>query len=448
MFLFHDIRFPENVSWGARGGPAFKTQIFESLQGYEKRNIEWAQPQMRFNVAYGIRTDIDMEIVLRFFTARQGMAHGFRYKNWSNYKVAPGATIAVADGVSTRLNIYKVYGPATNLMYKRLFKIVVGTVTGVKVNAVPVVEGVDFTIDYNSGEMIFTTVHASGFAVTVDTLEFDEPVRFDMDNIQSISDAWNSNSLSQVPLIGFRGVFTSGTAFSPGGTPSGTDSFFPFTTMLFGFDDTDGAVTTTDFSTLGQTVTFNGDAAITRSEFKYGLGSLSVGTGNITVPGAAMQLGKKPMTIELFARKPLTGANMQPMVSQWNETTDERGWTLRYNKVTEHIQFAISPDGVNEIILTSYPWDTVDPSFYNYITLDRLLNGWYVFRIDGEVFQTFRNQVPIFDSAAVVSVGGYEDTPAGVGSFQELIDSVRMTTGRVRHDTFEAITTPLPYAVA
>ncbi len=447
MLLFHDVRFPEDVSWGSRGGPQFKTNIFESLQGFEKRNIEWGQPQMKFNAAFGIRTDIQMERVLTFFNARQGMAHGFRYKNWSNYQITNGV-IAVTDGTNTRFGIYKTYGSEWSRMYKRLYKIVVGSVTNVQVLGLTLVEGVDFTIDYNAGEIIFVSTFPSGSVVTASTLEFDEPVRFDFDNIQVMLDAFNSNSLAQLPLIGFRGNFTAGTAFAPGGTPSGTDVFYGFTTLLLSFDDADGATTTTDFSAQAQPVSFTGTAAISRSDFTHGLGSLLPGTGGVNVPGAPLQLVDKPMTIEVFARKPQTGADMQPIVSQWDETNGQRGWTLRYNKVTEHIQFAVSGGGNDETLLMSYPWDPIDQTHFDYITVDRLPNGWYILRIEGEIVQTSRDLLTIHPSTAVASVGVYADTPAGVGAFQENIDAVRVTTGRVRHNNFDEITIPLPYNVA
>jgi uncharacterized protein (TIGR02217 family) len=447
MLLFHDVRFPEDVSWGSRGGPQFKTNIFESLQGYEKRNIEWGQPHMKFNAAFGIRTDVQMETVLAFFNARQGMAHGFRYKNWSNYQVTNGV-VAVTDGTNTRFGLYKTYGTEWSRMYKRLYKIVVGTVTNVQVLGIPLTEGVDFTIDYNSGEIIFVTTYPSGSIVTAATLEFDEPVRFDFDNMQVVLDAWNSNSLAQLPLVGFRGDFTAGTSFAPGGTPAGTDPFYGFTTLLLAFDDADGATSTTDFSAQAQSVTFTGTAAISRSAFTHGLGSLLPGTGGVNVPGAPAQLGDKPMTIEVFARKPLTGENMQPMVSQWDETNDQRGWTLRYNKTTERIEFALSGGGNVETLLLSYPWDPIDQTHFDYITIDRLPNGWYVMRIEGIVVQTARDLTTVHPSTAVVSVGVYADSPLFTGPFQENIDAVRVTTGRVRHDNFIDIDVPLPYDVA
>jgi hypothetical protein len=69
-------------------------------------------------------------------------------------------------------------------------------------------------------------------------------------------------------------------------------------------------------------------------------------------------------------------------------------------------------------------------------------------RIEGIVVQTARDLTTVHPSTAVVSVGVYADSPLFTGPFQENIDAVRVTTGRVRHDNFVDIDVPLPYDVA
>ena len=34
---FHEIRFPDNISWGARGGPERRTQVVELASGDEEQ---------------------------------------------------------------------------------------------------------------------------------------------------------------------------------------------------------------------------------------------------------------------------------------------------------------------------------------------------------------------------------------------------------------------------
>ncbi len=48
---FHNIRFPDNISRGARGGPERRTQIVTLASGDEERNASWANSRRRYDVA-------------------------------------------------------------------------------------------------------------------------------------------------------------------------------------------------------------------------------------------------------------------------------------------------------------------------------------------------------------------------------------------------------------
>ena len=58
---FHEVRFPDNISRGARGGPERRTQIVEFASGDEERNASWANSRRRYDVAYGIRRADDLD---------------------------------------------------------------------------------------------------------------------------------------------------------------------------------------------------------------------------------------------------------------------------------------------------------------------------------------------------------------------------------------------------
>ena len=73
---FHETRFPDNISRGARGGPERRTQIGELASGDEERNASWADSRRRYDVAYGIRKADDLAAVIAFFEARGGHASG------------------------------------------------------------------------------------------------------------------------------------------------------------------------------------------------------------------------------------------------------------------------------------------------------------------------------------------------------------------------------------
>ena len=95
---FHEVRFPDNVSRGARGGPERRTQVVELASGDEERNASWANSRRRYDVAYGIRRADDLAAVVAFFEARNGRLHGFRYKDWADYKSClPSQAVAPTD---------------------------------------------------------------------------------------------------------------------------------------------------------------------------------------------------------------------------------------------------------------------------------------------------------------------------------------------------------------
>jgi uncharacterized protein (TIGR02217 family) len=113
----HEVRFPDNVSRGARGGPERRTQIVELASGDEERNASWANSRRRYDVAYGIRRADDLAAVVAFFEARNGRLYGFRFKDWGDYKSClpsqtPAPTdqmIGTGDGATTTFQLVKRY---------------------------------------------------------------------------------------------------------------------------------------------------------------------------------------------------------------------------------------------------------------------------------------------------------------------------------------------------
>jgi uncharacterized protein (TIGR02217 family) len=51
MTGFHEIRFPDNIAYGATGGPEFATTVVATGAGHEKRNVNWAEARGRWDVA-------------------------------------------------------------------------------------------------------------------------------------------------------------------------------------------------------------------------------------------------------------------------------------------------------------------------------------------------------------------------------------------------------------
>jgi len=133
---FHEVRFPANLSFGSVGGPERRTEVVALSNGFEERNTPWAQSRRRYDAGVSLRSLDDIALLIAFFEARRGQLHGFRWKDWSDYKsCAPSATpgfedqqIAVADGVATVFQLTKTYASGGHSYVRLIAKPVEGTV--------------------------------------------------------------------------------------------------------------------------------------------------------------------------------------------------------------------------------------------------------------------------------------------------------------------------------
>ena len=80
MTSFHEVRFPDNIAYGATGGPEFATTVVATSAGHEKRNVNWSEARGRWDVASGLKKRVQIDELIAFFRARRGKAYGFRFK--------------------------------------------------------------------------------------------------------------------------------------------------------------------------------------------------------------------------------------------------------------------------------------------------------------------------------------------------------------------------------
>ncbi|NHB78383.1 DUF2460 domain-containing protein [Rhodobacter calidifons] len=205
---FHEVRFPDNISRGARGGPERRTQIVELTSGAEERNASWANSRRRYDVAYGIRRADDLAAVVAFFEARNGRLHGFRFKDWADFKSClpsqtPGPTnqpIGTGDGAATLFHLTKRYTSGAQSWSRTIAKPVAGTVT-IALNGTPQATG--WSVSTATGLVTFATAPAAGVAITAG-FEFDVPVRFDTDMLDVTLDLERLGSITSIPLLEIR----------------------------------------------------------------------------------------------------------------------------------------------------------------------------------------------------------------------------------------------------
>jgi uncharacterized protein (TIGR02217 family) len=205
---FHEVRFPDDISRGARGGPERRTQIVELASGDEERNASWANARRRYDVASGIRRADDLATVVAFFEARNGRLHGFRFKDWGDHKSClPSGTpsptdqsIGTGDGTTTAFQLVKRYASGSQTWTRTITKPVADTVR-VALDGAEQPSG--WSIDTTTGIVTFDTAPAEGVAVTAG-FEFDVPVRFDTDALDVTLDLERLGSITSIPLLEIR----------------------------------------------------------------------------------------------------------------------------------------------------------------------------------------------------------------------------------------------------
>jgi len=205
---FHEVRFPDDISRGARGGPERRTQIVELASGDEERNASWSNSRRRFDVAYGIRRADDLAAVVAFFEARNGRLHGFRFKDWGDHKSClPSGTpsptdqaIGTGDGATTAFQLAKRYASGGQTWVRTITKPVAVTVR-VAFDGAEQLGG--WTVDTTTGVVTFDTAPTAGVAITAG-FEFDVPVRFDTDALDVTLDLERLGSITSIPLLEIR----------------------------------------------------------------------------------------------------------------------------------------------------------------------------------------------------------------------------------------------------
>lgn len=207
---FHEVRFPANLSFGSVGCPERRTDVVTLANGFEERNTPWAHARRRYDAGVGMRSLDDIETLISFFEARRGQLFGFRWKDWSDFKSGKASAeidfrdqvIGEGDGETHVFRLHKVYQSGEAKYERPIFKPVVGTVR-VGVADTEQQEAVDFTLNTATGEITLTQAPAPGEQVTAG-FEFDVPVRFDTDRIQTSVASFQAGDMPNVPVVEVR----------------------------------------------------------------------------------------------------------------------------------------------------------------------------------------------------------------------------------------------------
>ncbi|MCC5993400.1 MAG: DUF2460 domain-containing protein [Rhodobacteraceae bacterium] len=207
---FHEVRFPPTLSFGALGGPERRTEIVELANGFEERNTPWMASRRRYDAGTGLRKLDDLELLIAFFEARAGRLHGFRWKDWGDYRSAPASRpitgfdqlLGHGDGVSRSFALRKGYASGAQTYWRKITKPVAGSLRAA-VGETELALGEDVSVDAASGIVTFKRAPETGTELRAG-FEFDVPVRFDSDLLQLSVASFRAGEVPKVPVIEVR----------------------------------------------------------------------------------------------------------------------------------------------------------------------------------------------------------------------------------------------------
>lgn len=205
MQAFDDILFPLEIGREALAIAEFSTNVVTTLSGHERRNSDWSDARLSYDVGPGVRGEEELGVLLDFFRARRGAAIGFRFADpfdFSSNGMAGEPTmldqqLGVGDGFRTHFPLVKSYGDGDGQVRRitrpRAFTILVA-VDGVYHDEWSWREGgvIDFISAPAAGSIISAGYH------------FDVPVRFAEDRIEVARVTFGAGDMPSVPLVEIR----------------------------------------------------------------------------------------------------------------------------------------------------------------------------------------------------------------------------------------------------
>ena len=199
---FDDVPYPLALGRDASVSPEFSTSVALTASGHERRNAQWSDARLRFDVGPGIRSEAELGTLIAFFRARYGPARGFRLRDpfdHSSHAMAgtPRATdqlIGVGDGLAARFPLMKSYGDQIRRIIRPDAASVIVSINGAVAGGWRLETG---------GVIVFDIAPPNGAAVRAGFL-FDVPVRFAEDRIDVSGLSFAAGEAPSVPLVEIR----------------------------------------------------------------------------------------------------------------------------------------------------------------------------------------------------------------------------------------------------
>lgn len=209
---FLDIRFPEEIAFGATGGPRFNTSIAITRGGNEVRNANWAKSRMKWNVSHGIKNQTEYDELVAFFYVVRGQKFGFRFKDHTDFNQnipSPDTPMFIArgDGVTTEFQLIKRYTFADQFYDRDITRPIPGTVRiFLSSDTDDFIENfTDWNVNFDTGKLTFdVTTPLDPIDEIWAIYDFDVPVRFDSDEVDISLDDYQNYNWPNIDVIELR----------------------------------------------------------------------------------------------------------------------------------------------------------------------------------------------------------------------------------------------------
>lgn len=208
MQAFEDILFPVEIGREAEAIAEFSTQIVTTKSGHERRNSDWSDARMSYDVAPGVRSEDELAELIQFFRARRGSAIAFRFSDpfddSSNGMLGQPTPLdqplAIGDGIRTRFSLIKSYGVGLDQQVRHITRPRPGSIS-VAINGSP---STNWSLG-DKGEIVFADPPATGAVITAG-FRFDVPVRFVDDRIEVNRATFGAGAMPSVMLVEVKEV--------------------------------------------------------------------------------------------------------------------------------------------------------------------------------------------------------------------------------------------------
>ncbi len=158
------------------GGPTFSTRLNTLASGREYRNQSWSLPKHQYGAPFLNIDQATFETIKAAFYIARGMAIGFRFKDWTDYR-ATNVVIGVAPSGSAPIQLIKEYETEGEGYARKITKPIASTVVVRSNGAVKA-----GTVNESTGMFTPTAPWTPGQTL-IWSGEFDVPVRFNTDQI-------------------------------------------------------------------------------------------------------------------------------------------------------------------------------------------------------------------------------------------------------------------------